>query len=104
VRATQVLFGPLYSHHLTSLLAIGIMTSAESTSDHSLLTVRVLQFHEPIEAGEELSLVATAPRPDQIRHFEEGKETPSVPLEIVATNQTGALVLQGHLTTQRDES
>lgn len=106
VRATQVLFGPLYSHHLTSLLAIGIMmmTSAESTSDRSLLTARVSQFHGPIEVGEELSLVATAPPPDQILHFEKGKGTPSVPLEVVATNQKGALVLQGHLTTQRDES
>lgn len=106
VRATQVLFGPLYSYHLTSLLAIGIMsmTSAESTSDDSLLTARVLQFHEPIEAGEELSLVAAAPPLGQIRQFEKGKGTPSVPLEIVATNQMGALVLQGHLITQRDES
>lgn len=106
VRATQVLFGPVYSHHLTSLLAIGIMimASAESTSDHSLLTARVLHFQGPIEAGEELRLVATAPPPDQIRHFEKGKGTPKVPLEIVATNQMGALILQGHLTTQRDES
>lgn len=99
VRATQVLFGPLYSHHLTSLLAIGIliMTSAERTSDHSLLAARVLQFHGPVEAGEELSLMVVTPRPDQIRHSQNGKGTPIVPLDIVATNQTEGLVLQGQI-------
>ncbi|MEE9125088.1 MAG: hypothetical protein V3U14_11445 [candidate division NC10 bacterium] len=98
VRATQVLFGPLYPHQLSPLLAIGTMAmaSGESSPGHLLLTARVLHFRGPIEAGEELILVATPP-PNQIRHFQNGNGTPIVPLEIAVTNRWGGLVLQGQV-------
>jgi acyl dehydratase len=105
VRATQALFGPLYPHQLSPLLALGTMamTSAESSPGHLLLTARVLHFRGPIEAGEELSIMVTAPSPDQIRHSQNGKGTPIVPLDIAVTNQTGALVLQGQIVKIRNE-
>jgi acyl dehydratase len=106
VRATQALFGPLYPHQLSPLLALGTlaMASAESSPGHLLLTARVAAFRDPIEAGDELSLVATAPPPDQIRRSHKGKGPPIVPLEIVVNNQRGALVLQGKVVMLRDGS
>jgi acyl dehydratase len=99
VRATQALFGPVYPHQLSPLLAIGTMamTSAESSPGHLLLTARVSQFTGPIEAGEELSLMATAPPPDQIRRSQKGKGTPIVPLDITVNNQRGIAVLRGQV-------
>jgi hypothetical protein len=106
VRATQALFGPLYPHQLSPLLALGTMAvpAAESSPGHLLLTARVLHFSGPIEAGEELSLMVVAPPPDQIRHSQNGKGTPNVPLGITVTKQWGALVLQGQVVKLRDES
>lgn len=99
VRATRVLFGPLYPHQVSSLLAIGTMamTSAESSPGHLLLTARVSELRGPIEAGDELSLVATAPPPDQIRRSQKGKGAPIVPLDIGVNNQRGMAVLKGQV-------
>jgi acyl-CoA thioesterase FadM len=105
-RATQALFGPLYPHQVSPLLALGTMamTSTESSPGHLLLTARVLHFRGPIEAGEELSLMVTAPSPDQIRHSQNGKGNSIVPLDITLTNERGALILQGQVVTLRAES
>ncbi len=99
VRATQALFGPLYPHQVSTLLALGTMamTSAESSPGHLLLTVRVSQFGASIEMDDQLSISATAPPPGQIRRSQKEKGTPIVPVDIPVTNQWGALVLQGQV-------
>ncbi len=105
VRATQALFGPLYPHEVTPLLALGAMamTSAESSPGHLLLTARVLQFGGPIEAGENLRLSATAPPPDQIRRSQKGKGTPIVPIDILVNNQQGTVVITGQVVKLMEE-
>ena len=104
VRATQALFGPLYPHQVSPLLALGTMAmaSAESSPGHLLLTARVSHFGGPIEVGDQLSLAATAPQPEQIRRSQKGKGAPIVPIEIAVTNQWGALVLQGQVIKLMD--
>jgi len=104
VRATQALFGPLYPHQVSPLLAIGTMamTSAESSPGHLLLTAQISELR-PIEAGEELSLVATAPPPDQIRRSQKGKGTPIVPLDIGVNNQRGIAVIKGQVIKLMEE-
>ena len=105
VRATQVLFGPLYPHQVSPLLAVGTMAmaSAESSPGHLLLTARVSQLEASIETGDQLSLSATAPPPDQIRRSQKGKGTPIVPLDIVVNNQRGRAVLQGQTVKLMEE-
>jgi len=105
VRATQALFGPLYPHQVSTLLALGTMamTSAESSPGHLLLTVRVSELRGPIESREELSLVATAPPTDQIRRSQKGKGTPIVPLDIAVNNQRGVAVLKGQVVKLMEE-
>ncbi|MFQ5883272.1 MAG: MaoC family dehydratase [Candidatus Methylomirabilales bacterium] len=105
VRATQALFGPLYPHQLSLLLTLGTMAmaSAESAPGHLLLTAQVSQVEGPIEAGDELSLAATAPPPAQIRRSQQGTGTPIVPLDIAVTNQRGAPVLQGQVVKLMEE-
>jgi acyl dehydratase/citrate lyase beta subunit len=105
VRATQALFGPLYPHQMSPLLGLGTlaMTSAESSPGHLLLTARVSQFGAPIEPGDQLSMSASAPPPDQIRRSQKGKGPPIVPLDIVITNQRGATVLTGQVVKLMEE-
>jgi acyl dehydratase len=104
VRATRALFGPVYPHQVSPLLAIGTMamTSAESSPGHLLLTARVSTLR-PIEAREKLSLVATAPPPDQIRRSQKGKGTPIVPFDIGVNNQRGIAVLKGQVIKLMEE-
>ncbi len=104
VRATQALFGPLYPHQVSPLLALGTMamTSAESSPGHLLLTARLSELR-PIEAGEELSLAATAPPPDQIRRSQKGKGPPIVPLDIAVNNQRGVAVIRGQVVKLMEE-
>ncbi|MGH7425110.1 MAG: MaoC/PaaZ C-terminal domain-containing protein, partial [Candidatus Methylomirabilales bacterium] len=99
VRATQALFGPLYPHQLSPLLALGTMAmaSAESSPGHLLLSARVFTFGGPIEPGDQLSLAATAPPPEEIRRLQEGKGVRIVPIDIAVTNQWGAHLLQGQV-------
>lgn len=105
VRATQALFGPLFPHQVSMLLALGAMamTSAESSPGHLLLTARVSQFGGPIEAGDHLRLSAAAPPPDQIRRSQKGKGTPIVPIDIVVNNQLGTVVLAGQVVKLMEE-
>ncbi|MGH7422700.1 MAG: hypothetical protein ACREJ1_03365, partial [Candidatus Methylomirabilales bacterium] len=105
VRATQALFGPLYPHQVSPLLGLGTlaMTSAESSPGHLLLTARVSQFGAPIEPGDQLSMSASAPPPDEIRRSQKGKGPPIVPLDIVITNQRGAAVLTGQVIKLMEE-
>ncbi|MCZ6479085.1 MAG: aldolase/citrate lyase family protein [candidate division NC10 bacterium] len=105
VKATRALFGPLYPHQVSTLLALGTMamTSAESSPGHLLLTVRVSHFGLPIEAGDQLSLSATAPPPDQIRRSQKGKGTPIVPIDIAVNNQRGGDVLKGQVVKLMEE-
>lgn len=105
VRATRALFGPLYPHQVSTLLALGsmAMTSAESSPGHLLLTARVSRFGLPIEAGDQLSLSATAPPPDQIRRSQKGKGTPIVPIDIAVNNHRGGDVLKGQVVKLMEE-
>jgi acyl dehydratase len=105
VKATRSLFGPLYPHQVSTLLALGTMamTSAESSPGHLLLTVRVSHFGLPIEAGDQLSLSATAPPPDQIRRSQKGKGPPIVPIDIAVNNQRGGDVLKGQVVKLMEE-
>ena len=105
VRATQALFGPLHPHQASTLLALGAMamTSAESSPGHLLLTARVSRFGAPIEAGDQLSLSATAPPPDQIRRSQKGKGSPIVPIDVGITNQRGVPVLHAQVVKLMEE-
>jgi hypothetical protein len=105
VKATRALFGPLHPHQVSTLLALGTMamTSAESSPGHLLLTVRVSHFGLPIEAGDQLSLSATAPPPDQIRRSQKGKGTPIVPIDIAVNNQRGGDILKGQVVKLMEE-
>lgn len=105
VRATRALFGPLYPHQVSTLLALGsmAMASAESSPGHLLLTARVSHFSLPIEAGDQLSLSATAPPPDQIRRSQKGKGSPIVPIDITINNQRGGDVLKGQVVKLMEE-
>ncbi|HET7853046.1 MAG TPA: MaoC family dehydratase [Candidatus Methylomirabilis sp.] len=106
VRATQALFGPLCSHQLSSLLALETMAmaSAESSPGHFLLSARIFSFGGPIEPGDQLSLAATAPPPDQIRRSHERKGAPIVPIDIAVTNQCGVRILHGQVVNLMDRS
>ena len=105
VRATQALFGPLYPHQVSILLGVGTMamTSAESSPGHLLLTAKVAQLGGAIESGDQLSMSATAPAPDQIRRSQKGKGTPIVPLDIAVNNQRGGTVLKGQVVKLMEE-
>ena len=105
VRATRALFGPLYPHQVSTLLALGsmAMASAESSPGHLLLTARVSHFGLPIEAGDQLSLSATAPPPDQIRRSQKGKGSPIVPIDITINDQRGGDVLKGQVVKLMEE-
>ncbi len=105
VKATRALFGPLYPHQVSTLLALGsmAMASAESSPGHLLLTARVSHFGLPIEAGDRLTLSATAPPPDQIRRSQKGKGPPIVSLDIAVTNQRGGDVLKGQVVKLMEE-
>ncbi|MGH7422593.1 MAG: hypothetical protein ACREJ1_02825, partial [Candidatus Methylomirabilales bacterium] len=61
------------------------------------------QFGAPIEPGDQLSMSASAPPPDQIRRSQKGKGPPIVPLDIVLTNQRGATVLTGQVIKLMEE-
>ncbi|MFQ5657318.1 MAG: aldolase/citrate lyase family protein [Candidatus Methylomirabilales bacterium] len=105
VRATRALFGPLYPHQVSTLLAVGTMAmaSAESSPGHLLLTAKVAQLGGAIESGDQLSMSATAPAPDQIRRSQKGKGTPIVPLDIAVNNQRGGTVLIGQVVKLMEE-
>jgi hypothetical protein len=104
VRATQALFGPLYPHQLSPLLALGTMAmaSAESSPGHLLVSARISSFGGPIEPGDQLSLAATAPPPEEIRCLQEGKGARIVPIDIAVTNQWGARIFQGQVIKLMD--
>lgn len=106
VRATLALFGPLYPHQMGPLLALGTlaMASAESSPGYLLLSARVFGFGGPIEPGDQLSLAATAPPPEEIRRLQEEKGTRIVPIDIAVTNQWGAGILQGQVVKLMDRS
>jgi acyl dehydratase len=104
VRAAAALFGPLYPHQLSPLLALNAMAmaSAESSPDHLLLSARVSIFGGPIEPGDQLSLAATAPSPEEVRRLQEEKRVRIVPIDITVVNQWGARILQGKVVKVMD--
>ena len=106
VRATLALFGPLYPHQLSPLLALETMAmaSAESSPGHLLLSARVLAFGGLIEPGDQLSIAATAPPPEEIRRLQEEKGARIVPIDIAVTNQWGARILHGQVVNLMDLS
>ncbi|MCI0371891.1 MAG: hypothetical protein L0214_11050, partial [candidate division NC10 bacterium] len=106
VRATLALFGPLHPHQVGPLLALGTMAmaSAESSPGYLLLSARVFSFGGPIEPGDQLSLAATAPPPEEIRRLQEEKGARIVPIDIAVTNQWGARILQGQVVKLMDRS
>jgi acyl dehydratase len=106
VRATLALFGPLYTHQLSPLLALGsmAMASAESSPGHILLSARVLAFGGPIEPGDQLSLTTSASPPDEIRRLQEAKGARIVPIDIAVTNKRGGSVLHGQVVNLMDRS
>jgi len=98
-RATRALFGGLNTAHVSPLLALGTMAmaSAESAPGHLLLSARLIEIGEPIQAGDVLTMTATVPPHDQIRRSQKGQGQPIVPVEIKARNQSGELVLRGQV-------
>jgi len=106
LRATYALFGPLYSHQLSPLLALGTMAmaSAESSPGHFLVSIRIFSFGGPIELGDQLSLTATAPPPEEVRRLQQGKGARIVPIDIVVTNQWGGPILYGQVVNLMDRS
>jgi len=105
VRATRALFSELGSNRVSALLALGTMamTSAESVPGHLLLSMKVMEFGAPVQAGDVLTMTATVPPHDQIRRSQKGKGQPIVPITIVGMNQRSELVLRGEVVKLMEE-